>query len=204
MKKLMLFSTLLCVLLSCGSGNENHDWVDLGLPSGTKWATCNIGASNPEDHGDYFAWGETSPKLSYTERNYKKLDKQIDDIAGKREYDAARANWGGKWHTPTREQLEELFKYCSLTFSIDENGSGSNGYRLTGPNGKSIFLPAAGMMDGEEVTNADSYGFYWCSTSHEGVYAGTSAYCPFFNIRGVNFGWDSYYRGHSIRPVLDK
>ena len=201
MKRLLLFSTLLCTLFSCSSGSENHEWVDLGLPSGTKWATYNIGASNPEDYGDYFAWGETSAKSSYTETNYKKLNRQIDDLAGKRKYDAARANWGGKWHTPTKEQFEELFYNCTLTFTSTENGS--NGCIVTGPNGKSIFLPAAGKKDGEEVTNADSYGFYWCSTSHEGAYAGLSAYCPTFYDDGFIFFWNEYSCGHTVRPVLD-
>ena len=96
-----------------GNGQHNgHEYVDIGLPSGLKWATCNVGASSPEDYGDYFAWGETSPKAEYTWENSVTYGEQMSDISGNAQYDAATANWGGSWRMPTKEQMEELVEHC--------------------------------------------------------------------------------------------
>ena len=92
---------------------DGHEYVDLGLPSGLKWATCNVGASKPEDFGNYYAWGETSPKDEYTEDNCSTYEKQINDISGNAQYDAARANWGGKWRLPTKSEMQELRYKCT-------------------------------------------------------------------------------------------
>ena len=158
-----------------------HEYVDLGLPSGTKWAKCNIGATTETDYGDYFAWGEIKPKKEYTKDNYTvakivKLPdstyvdndgfthtiegKEISDIAGTI-YDAATANWGKGWSMPTKEQFKELLDKCQWEW-VSKNGV--NGYKVTGPNGKYIFLPAAGFRYGTETDNVGFDGSYWSSS----------------------------------------
>ena len=139
---------------------NGYEYVDLGLPSGLKWATCNVGAEKPEDFGDYFAWGETTPKKQYDWRTYKyckgtdrTLTKYsdcnngfIDKTVLDSESDAATVNWGGLWRMPTDVELTELREQCTWTWTIQ---NGVNGYNVTGPNGNSIFLPATpfSMMD---------------------------------------------------------
>lgn len=124
------------------SGIENgHEWVDLGLTSGTRWATCNVGASKPQDYGNYYAWGETTTKETYNWSTY--LDGQITgnsdcgtdkdalngitDIAGT-QYDAAYVNWGGKWRMPTRTQQDELRNECYWVLTESYNNSNVKGY----------------------------------------------------------------------------
>ena len=98
---------------SATSGTLNgHEWVDLGLPSGTKWATCNIGTSTPSGYGNYYAWGETSTKSSYTEANSRTYGKNISDFSGNTYYDAATANWGSGWRMPTYKEFQELKEKC--------------------------------------------------------------------------------------------
>ena len=128
---------------SAKSGTINgHEWVDLGLS--VKWATCNVGASKPSDYGNYYAWGETKTKPTYTEENSKTYGKSSYnyDIGGKSSVDAARANWGGTWRLPTMAECQELVDKCTWTPTTQ---GGSNGCRVSGPNGNSIFLPAAGF-----------------------------------------------------------
>ena len=149
------------VKLSFGEIN-GHEYVDLGLS--VKWATCNVGANKPEDYGNYYAWGETSTKSSYTENNSKTYGKQMNDIKGNSQYDAARANWGGTWRLPTRAELEELKNKCTWTWTAQ---NGVKGYKVTGPNGKSIFLPAAGNRHWSSLNGAGDSGYYWSSTPRE-------------------------------------
>ncbi len=113
------------------------------MPSGLKWATCNVGATKPEEYGDYFAWGETKPKKEYMKENSVMYgNKNIGNIAGKVQYDAARANWGGSWRLSTKEEFEELVDNCTHTWTTQ---NGVEGCLFTSmKNGKSIFLPAAG------------------------------------------------------------
>lgn len=185
--------------------------VDLGLPSGTKWADCNVGAASPEDFGDYFAWGETSPKDEYTEGNsevfgmdYSTLkSKGITDSDGNltAKYDAATANWGKSWHMPTLTQIEELLDECEWTWTTK---NGVNGFIVTGANGNSIFLPAAGDRIGTSLDLAGSIGEYWSSTAYEED--SSYAYDLFFIICDNNYCWDTYYHryyGHSVRPVSE-
>ena len=129
--------------------------IDLGLPSGTKWASWNIGASAPEEYGGYYAWGETDTKENYTWSNYKYNQGIGDDIAGT-EYDVAHVKWGGSWHMPSKEQIEELIGNCSRWWTLK---NGVRGILVIGPNGASIFLPAAGSSIPE-----DSFGSYWSSS----------------------------------------
>ena len=168
------------------SGYENgHEWVDLGLTSGLKWATCNIGATTPEGCGEYFAWGETTSKNNYTWETYKfrtsgdgynynvKFSKyNTDSYYGPEDNkttleltdDAAHVKWGGRWRMPTIYELDELMIECEWTYI---NYKGICGYDVKGPNGNRIFLPAAGYRHGASVYNVGSDGRYWSSSLYE-------------------------------------
>ncbi|MDE6689885.1 MAG: hypothetical protein K2J86_08430, partial [Prevotella sp.] len=143
---------------------NGHEYVDLGLPSGLKWAICNVGASSPSEYGNYYAWGETTTKAEFTEENNKTWEKNIGDISGNSDYDAARANWGGSWRLPSKKECEELDSKCTWTWTTQ---GGHNGYKVTGPNGNSIFLPAAGWCLGSSLNDAGDDGRYWSSTPDE-------------------------------------
>lgn len=159
---------------------NGHEYVDLGLPSGLLWATCNVGANSPEDYGDYFAWGETQPKSWYNWNYYQhcqggeyKLTKYcnnssvglsgfVDDLTTLLpEDDAATANWGGDWRMPTKEEFEELYAYTTCTWTSQ---AGVSGRLFTASNGNSLFLPAAGHRDEGFLTGNGSNGFYWSSS----------------------------------------
>ncbi len=184
---------------------EAHEWVDLGLPSGTLWATCNVGANSPEEYGDYFAWGETTPKDYYDENTYfdSGYNKYNDNDNGGLtellpEDDAATKNWGSPWHMPTPEQIRELLDNCTREWTTQ---GGVNGILVTGPSGGQIFLPAAGMRWFDELRYAGSigYGYYWSSSCSYGCDAW------YLGFRSVH-NWSCYrggYRwgGHSVRPV---
>ena len=154
----------------------NHEYVDLGLS--VKWATCNVGATKPEEYGDYFAWGETQPKSNYDWSTYKYCNgsyKTLTKYNNSSSYgtvdnkttldlsdDAARANWGGSWRMPTRAEQDELRNNCTWTWTTQ---NGVNGYKVTSKsNGNSIFLPAAGYRDDSSLNNAGSTGYYWSSS----------------------------------------
>ena len=178
MKKTFLILAMIvsAMLLSCNPKNEDdnnnsgtggnnavngHEYVDLGLPSGLLWATCNIGADRPEDVGDYFAWGETSPKDEYTKENSLTYGKSIGDISGDPQYDAARANWGDMWRMPTIDEVDELVDNCNFQYISKD---GVLGAKITGPNGNKIFLPITGVLcDASKIYDEDD-GYYWSST----------------------------------------
>ncbi len=143
-----------------GGEYNGYEYVDLGLPSGLKWATCNIGADSPEEYGNYYAWGETRIKESYTEQNCTTWEKQIGDISGNSQYDAARANWGGTWKTPDKSAFDELKKKCEWEWTTQ---NGVNGYKVIGPNGNYIFFPAAGYRSNTWLLKAGEEGNYWSS-----------------------------------------
>ena len=187
---------------------NGHEYVDLGLPSGLKWATCNVGANKPEDYGDYFAWGETETKTEYSEGNSLTQEHSISELRRRgivdgnnrltSSYDAARAKWGRSWRMPTKEELEELKKNCRWEWTTQ---NGVDGYKGTGPNGNSIFLPTAGYRYGTSLYHAGEFGDWWSSTPHDG-YDG-SAYDLCFGNGSVFV--DDYDRinGHSVRPVSE-
>ena len=203
---------------------DNHEYVDLGLPSGLLWATCNVGASKPEEYGDYFAWGETKPKANYSwstymwGSNYDQLTKYCNKYSfGKNGFtdtkttldladDAARANWGGKWRMPTSADFEELLGNTSNQWVTNYNGTGVNGRLFTASNGKSIFLPAAGSRDGTSLDSAGPGGRYWSSSLYSS-YA-FSAYRLRFESMYVYVCTDYFinyrYYGHTVRPVRPK
>lgn len=206
MKKLLFIGALLCVLCSCGSGNskksnvhEGHEWVDLGLPSGLKWATCNVGASTPGDYGNYYAWGETRPKSEYTEYNSVSLGKSWGDIGGNSSRDAARANWGGSWRMPTKAEFQALKDNCTWTWTTQ---NGHKGYKVTSnKNGQSIFLPAARGRYGDTLYFEGELGLYWSSTPDESN--DYSAYNLYFDEASQSVDGDARRIGLSVRPVLE-
>ena len=175
-----------------------HDWVDLGLPSGTRWATCNVGATKPSQRGNLYAWGEIQTKSSYTEANCKfQNERNAIDIQGSI-FDAAHVHWGNGWKMPTRAQLHELVDCCDWDYvQLD----GRWVVRLTSRyNNEVIYLPSTGHKDGTEHSNPNGCGNYWSSTPASGDGA-----------HGYNFGAAlgymssiCRYYGQAIRPVLDK
>ena len=184
-----------------GSGDNKingYEYVDLGLPSGLKWATCNVGADKPEDYGDYFAWGETGTKKEYTIENSLTYGQQMNDISGNAQYDAATFNWGGSWRTPTKDEMQELLDHCEWEFT---QVNGVLGSKFIGHNGNSIFLPAAGLCDVSSFDGVGNSGFYWSSTPVE-LYDMQAYGLVFYSVKDVvgTYGRPS---GLSVRPVSE-
>lgn len=176
---------------------SKQGYVDLGLPSGLLWASCNIGAENPEEFGDYFAWGEVEPKERYEYDNY------VGNATGKyniNEYmelvdDAARHNLGGNWRIPLPEEMDELVNECTWTWTTLNN---VNGYEVKGPNGNTIFLPAAGEFYSKPYSQGE-----------RAVYRGNHKRGSTFNLhfdeeRVHTMGEMDKYSGFPIRPVCNK
>ena len=172
--------------------------VDLGLPSGNQWASCNLGASAPEERGDYFAWGETEAKVNYSEFNSNTRKKRIRRIAGDVAYDAAMAKLGAGWQMPTKDDFEELIKNCTWVLTTV---NGVDGFLVTGYTGNSIFLPTTGYRDGMSLSNDDRVGEYWTSTPHR-----DTEYAYYLCYSGENYYvfWNCRYVGRCIRPVKKK
>ena len=156
---------------------DGHDYVDLGLPSGTLWATCNVGAEAPKDNGGYFAWGETESKASYLWTNYRyAYDREhltkycLNPIYGHQGFtdnlttleacdDAATVNWGGGWHTPSYAEWREMIDNCWLN---GPHVDGVSEWAFVGPNGNRLILPFASFKEG---SGSGGYvGYYWSST----------------------------------------
>lgn len=188
MKYVRLTLTLLVFSIGIANAQHNTDYVDLGLPSGTLWATCNVGAAKPWEYGEYFAWGETRPNTDYSWTTYKyangaeeRLTKYChkssrgnyffsDDIMQlESSDDAATARMGSKWRIPTSSDWEELFENCSIIISSIYCGSGVTGRIFISnkyPN-REIFLPAAGYKEGCQLYNDGDMGSYWSSSLFE-------------------------------------
>ena len=190
---------------------NGYDWVDLGLS--VKWATQNVGASSPSDYGGYYAWGETRNKDNYDwETCFDCLDDEGKSwgtykIGGKTSisptsgHDTARENWGGTWRMPTDAENEELCNKCTWTWTSQ---GGHNGYKVTGPNGNSIFLPAAGWREGTGTGTYYEgwYGYYWSST----LSSSDSSRARYLRFDGSShYTYDLYYRsyGFCVRPVTE-
>ncbi len=182
---------------------NSYGYVDLGLPSGLKWATCNVGADSHEDYGDYFSWGDTEPKMDYSPENTNTWGEHVLlDISGIEQYDAATANWGEAWRMPKEKEMYELLNECTWRWVTEKN---VNGYKVEGPNGHSIFLPAAGYMTGDNHCDAGSIGRYWISKPNNNYSDGADgAYYVLldaYSVPSVNCHYR--YNGQNIRPVSD-
>lgn len=188
--------------------------IDLGLPSGTKWADRNVGADSPEGYGDYFAYGDTLPKESYVDDNCVTDGIKFQYLVSKgilgndgnltAKYDAATVNWGDGWKTPTFAQIKELITTCIWTWKTK---NGVEGYEVKSEkNGNSIFLPAAGVRKGASLNGKGLRGLYRSSTYYE--YGGYYSYCLDFSSNGSH-GWDNggfsgeRHYGYSVRPVVE-
>ena len=181
---------------------SSYEYVDLGLS--VKWATCNVGATTPEEYGDYFAWGEVETKTTYSWATYKwcngsyntttKYSSEDSKTVLDTSDDAAAANWGSAWRMPTANEIDELLNNCTWTWTTQ---NGVNGYKVTGSNGNSIFLPAAGARSGDQLHEAGSNGYYWSSS----LYNNNNAY--YLNIGSTQKSRNSTYRcdGYPVRPV---
>jgi hypothetical protein len=190
-----------------------YNAVDLGLPSGTLWADRNVGAATPEAYGDYFAWGETEPKDYYYWDSYKWYNGSYDTLTkyctyssegtldNKRtldlEDDAAYVNMGSEWRMPTTDEQYELLHNCTWTRTTQ---NGVNGYKVTGDNGNSIFLPAAGYRCDGDLGNVGSCGDYWSSS----LSGGGSVWAFGLHFGSDSYYWDANYRyyGRSVRAVV--
>lgn len=193
----------------CPDDHHPHA-IDLGLPSGTKWACCNVGASSPEQYGGYYAWGETSEKSYYRWTTYAywsdvngdghvqayEFSNIGTDIAGTK-YDVAHVRMGGSWRMPSSAQLDELATNCYLSSQWTQQ-NGVNGVLVTGPNGGQIFLPASGARTNDGLDNAGSDGYYWSSSlfsSYDDL-----ADCLLFRSSGW-YWFSSRSYGLSVRAV---
>ena len=176
--------------------------IDLGLPSGTKWACCNVDPDytkqQPTNYGGYYAWGETEVKSVYNSYTYEHRTRYPDlgsDISGS-QYDVAQVKWGGSWVMPSLEQVKELINTCSYS-RVQINGV--YGGLFTGPNGNSIFLPPVGEYT-EYGIEGFGNGFYWTSTQDPTNEVFGAYYLEFTSKRA---NWFSFvrYRGKNVRPV---
>ena len=189
---------------------NGHEYVDLGLPSGLLWATCNVGATSPEAYGDYFAWGETepAPNNNYSSSNCSTYGLSNSELQSQgyidgegnltAQYDAATANWGGDWRMPTKTEMQELINNCTWTWTTQ---NGVNGYKVTSKvNSNYIFLPAAGYRYGSLLCNAGYGGDYWSSSPNES----NSYFAYSLNLLSDDhsiYNLDYRTDGQGVRPV---
>lgn len=197
--------------------------VDLGLPSGLKWASFNVGASAPEEYGDYYAWGDTETRSYYSWSTYKfrtsgdngqniKLSKyntnsSYGTVDNKTvlapEDDVAQVKLGGGWRMPTFAEWTELWSKCANTWTDNYNGTGVKGIIVTGKNGNSIFLPAAGYRWDTSLDSAGSTGYYWSSSLYtSNPSSAWIADCSSSNNSlSIDYGFGRCF-GRSVRPVV--
>lgn len=197
--------------------HNGHTWIDLGLPSGLLWATMNVGANATYIYGDYFAWGETTTKSDYSASTSINYGVEVSDFSGQARFDVAAATWKMGWRMPTKEEFEELDRYCSVEIKnySDINPDVLIGGRVgvvTGTNGNAIIFPLGGYKHNDSLYEDSYKGHYWSSTpsdsSSEGLF-----YAYDMNIQDDDSYGNSYimyipqsarYYGHNIRPVLDR
>ena len=194
-----------------------YEWIDLGLPSGTLWATCNVGADNPEEYGDYFAWGETITKNNYCWETYKFWQGSRDMMA-KYGYDiftdykieldpaddAATVRWGNSWQIPSVDQWQELHNSSNTTITGTIRNGVKGNMIISKSNGKSIFLPAAGYVNNMTNGNIGVTGCYWSrSLVTDFSYLAYSVYFQPYSTYSSKTTSERYY-GQSIRPVRVK
>ncbi len=201
------------------SAQEEHEYVDLGLPSGTLWATCNIGASLPSDCGEYFSWGEISTKpdfdastYSYVSSNEKPTKYCNDASFGNDGFvdnlitlepsdDVATSQWGSGWCMPTKQQWDELRTHCKWMRTVRD---GKKGSEVKGPNGNTIFLPATGKRDAwnKAPGHVGEIGYYWTSS----LYTDNpqNAWYLYFGSGSAGISSNYRYFGLAIRAVKSK
>jgi hypothetical protein len=206
-------NVIIDIILKGQPAVNTKEWVDLGLPSGTLWATCNVGANSPEEYGDYFAWGETFSKDYYDWTTYKWCNGSMDGITKysygsyniyfidfkselEPEDDVAYVQWGPSWRMPTKTQQDELREHCTWTWTTQNS---VNGYLVVGPNGNSIFLPVAGNSCEELPYNAESGGFYWSRTLN--IEINQIAYFLYFDSENVHLSCHNRSFGFPVRAV---
>lgn len=183
-----------------------HDYVDLGLPSGTLWATMNVGASTITGYGNYYMYGKGAAQYNSSDSNYNGTENPLDYFV-----DTATQVWGNYWYTPTKIQFEELIANTTVTWEPDFEGSGINGCKFTATNNKYIFLPAGGSWNSGTQYSVNNFGCYWGSTPSNPVYDLDANWATMFNCgkdvmqETPYFGVEDAFRiaGCSIRPVHD-
>ena len=174
-----------------------HGYVDLGLS--VKWATCNIGATTYSDYGDFYAWGEVETKDDYTDDNCSTYKVYFTDITGDPQHDAATAAWGEGWRLPTKDELYALQDSCEWTWTqVGE----ATGYKVTGPSGASIFLPAAGCMNSTDHNYEFDGGYYWSGTTEDAIFLQQAHGLGFNNEKQTTEGTGRGY-GQTIRAVAN-
>ena len=195
---------------------NGHECVDLGLPSGIKWATCNVGATAPEEYGGYYAWGETEEKDDYSWSTYKWCNGSYNTMTKyctnssygtvdnkttlDLEDDVAHVKWGGSWRMPTGAEQQELLNNCTWTWTTQND---VYGYKVTSKtNGNSIFLPAAGLRHGTGLDYSGSDGLFWSGSLYES-YNNNAYYMYFYSSGYYDFYYDYRYNGRSVRPVTE-
>lgn len=212
----LTFSTLF-LITTFSSAQSKHQYVDLGLS--VKWATCNIGADKPEDHGDYFSWGETENKRINNWETYRFTEgdkNQISKYCSNSQYgwheladslsalepddDVAHKKWGGSWRIPTKAQMKELLDNCTWTWTTRNE---INGYLVTGKKpgytNRSIFIPVTGTYDDGKIFNPHKQGSYWsrdCGTVYPPY-----AYTLELSAREASIGMKSRCESIAVRPV---
>lgn len=190
---------------------NGHTAINLGLS--VRWASCNVGAASPGDYGDYFAWGEVAPKEVYTPDNYQFLKAErhncahMEDDISATAHDVAHELWGNGWRMPTTYEFNELLTECTWKWVVRKRTGClrfSEGYQITGPNGNSIFLPAAWLGMGTSIPNRipNACGYYWSCWLN--VYFDSSAQCLFFSKNAIPCTfWEESYLGLPVRPVIE-
>ena len=187
--------------------------IDLGLS--VKWANCNVGANSPEEYGGYYAWGETEEKSNYDWSTYKWCNGSYDTMTKyctdssygtvdnkttlDPEDDVAHVKWGGSWRMPTDAEQDELRNECTWAWTRQ---NGVQGYKVTGPNGNSIFLPPAGYRYGADIYGTGNEVRYWSSSLNSYI----SYYAYYFYFYDSYYYWYDYHArglGHSVRPVTE-
>ena len=174
--------------------HNDQGYVDLGLPSGLKWATCNVGASKPGDYGNYYAWGNCDIGYYFFDIYPSPIPRSFTDTAF--------ANWGGSWRLPTKEEFQELIDNCDWTWTTHNR---HKGYMVTAPNGNSIFLPASGCHH-DSLISVGAFGYYWSSNRCYHRLHYNNAVCLKFSELGNyhSVHWYNFSCGLSVRPVLDE